>query len=141
MPLRFHHRRSIKYSRFGMIEPVRLTKVLDAPDCRAAGGCIADECHDALDYQPAYEWVADQVGFWPLFLAVGETHDALLTTYQPRFRHNRLPSRPRTNALFSWSSPPGELTYMDDMEWHIVLNSIRQVGDEAGQPRRARRPR
>jgi hypothetical protein len=55
MPLRFHHRRSIEYSRFGMIEPVRLTKVLDAPDCRAAAGCIADECHDALDYQPAYE--------------------------------------------------------------------------------------
>jgi hypothetical protein len=55
MPLRFHHRRSIEYGRFGMIEPVRLTKVLDPPDCRAAGGCIADECHDALDYQPAHE--------------------------------------------------------------------------------------
>jgi hypothetical protein len=80
MPLRFHHRRSIEYGRFGMIEPVRLTNVLDAPDCGAAGGCIADECHDALDYEPAYEWVADQVGFWSLFLAVGETHDALLTT-------------------------------------------------------------
>jgi hypothetical protein len=38
MPMRFHHRQSIKYSRFGMIEPVRLTKVLDAPDCRALAG-------------------------------------------------------------------------------------------------------
>jgi hypothetical protein len=79
--LRFHHCRSIEHSCFGVVEPVLLTEVLEPPDCRGAGRCGDDEWHDALDYEPADEWVADRVGFWPLFLAVGETHDALLVVY------------------------------------------------------------
>ncbi|HWD73946.1 MAG TPA: hypothetical protein VG371_02325 [Solirubrobacteraceae bacterium] len=115
--MRFHHCRSIEHSRFGIVEPARLTEVLEPADCRADGGCIEDEWHDALDYEPSYAWVADHVGFWPLFLAVGDTHDALLTTtYQFQFVRNRARPAPRINALFSWSDPPGALTYMDYME-------------------------
>jgi hypothetical protein len=54
----------------------------------------------------------------------------LTTTYQFQFLRNRARPGPRTNALFCWSDPPGELTYMDYMEWHIVLNSIQRVDED-----------
>jgi hypothetical protein len=45
----------VEHSHCGLVAPVRLTdEVLKAPDCWAAGGCIEDEWHDALEYEPAY---------------------------------------------------------------------------------------
>lgn len=132
-PLRFHHARSLANVRHGTVAPVRLTELIPRPDC--SGGCEwSDAWHEALVMEATYKWLAGLSGFWPLFLAVGETdEDRRMTAYQLQFSRSpksgpRGPIRER--VMFSYHHPPPGTVYLDYMNWHIPLNSlIEQHGD------------
>jgi hypothetical protein len=133
-PLRYHHARTLAHVRHGLVVPVRETDVLPAPAGPCASGrsrCdYRDPWHLALHTEAAYAWLAERVGFWPLFLAVGKTDDnRRLTGYQSqwsRFPNWAPPGRPRDLVLFSWSAPPAGTVHCCFGHWSIVLNSVRE---------------
>jgi len=84
------------------------------------------------DYKKAYSWLEKQVGFYPLFLAVGETEeDMRMTGYQNNWRRLILMSRNGNEyrkkgefpnlVLFSFEEVDG--VFMDYDAWHFVLNA------------------
>jgi hypothetical protein len=82
---------------------------------------------DALWFEPAYAWLAERAGFWPLFLAVGESDDDLrLTGYQDQWRRALAPSPER--VLFSYADLPDPLVFSDHSLWHIVLSWAMNAG-------------
>jgi hypothetical protein len=131
--LRYDHARSLHHVRHGIVGPVRKTDVLPAPACAADDRCDRfDEWHDALHMEAAYAWLAREVGFWPLFLAVGESDDdRRMTGYQNQWSRSPYwapPGRPRNLVLFSWRQPPAGVVHCCYDHWHIVLNGVRSCG-------------
>lgn len=117
----FHHCRDLAHAGFGVVEPVRLTRLVPEPACDGAP-CDDDEWHDALAFEAAYAWLAERQGFWPLFLAVGDDDEARRIT---GYAHGSDP------VLFSWRTAPAGCVYSDHASWHIVLNSVRRDGHAA----------
>jgi len=91
---------------------------------------------------PAYEWLAEQIGFFPHFVSVGMNRDALYRTgYQDNWRvraggeffnaQYRKTYRKRgefpNNALFSFDNLEG--IFMDFDYWHIAINEITNGGN------------
>ena len=79
------------------------------------------------DFEAAYQWLVHEVGFYPLFLAVGGTLEAIsMTGYQDQWRRKRATPEERHQGtivvLFSFNDVSAEV-YMDYLNWHIVLNS------------------
>jgi len=80
--------------------------------------------HEALWYEPAYQWLASKVSFYPLFLAAGESRTAhQLTGYSNQF-HRRQPDQPlRNEVLFSFSDLPEPISFQDYSYWHLPLGA------------------
>ena len=133
-PLRYHHARPLEFARHGLVVPVRETDVVSAPSCAFGGGACdqADDWHRALQMEAAYRWLAERVGFWPLFLAVGESDDdRRMTGYQNQWSRSGCwapPGPPRDIVLFSWCLPATGAVHCCYDHWHIVLNSVRAGG-------------
>lgn len=80
------------------------------------------------DFKDAYLWLEKEVGFYPLFLAVGTTEeDIRMTGYQDNWRvkisdweYRRTGKFPNI-VLFSFESVDG--IFMDFDYWHLVLNA------------------
>lgn len=89
---------------------------------------------DIPEFKDAYLWLEKEVGFYPLFLAVGETEeDIRITGYQNQWR-KLLVDRGEKNkneyrkkgefpnlGLFSFQDLEG--IFMDYDNWHLVLNA------------------
>jgi hypothetical protein len=112
------------------VEPVRPTAGLSEPACERSGcGRADDEWHEAMWYEAAVAWLAEQQGFWPVFLAVGDGDDArAISGYDLQWRR-RTPAEaaagpPPSQVLFSWRAAPHGCVYSDYDYWHIVLNSV-----------------
>lgn len=88
------------------------------------------------DFLPAYEWVEERLGFFPLFLAIGELEEiAWMTGYQDNWRvfegselaegRYRKIYRKKGEfpdlALLSFDAIDG--IFMDYDYWHIALNA------------------
>jgi hypothetical protein len=69
----------------------------------------------------AYSWLEKEVGYYPLFLAVGEEQDAIyMTGYQHQWRKNTEVNY----ALFSYKDMPPDGNFTDAMIWgNVILNS------------------
>lgn len=127
--LLYHHQRLLEHSLPEEIKAECLTKSLPEPDCKDWDKCFdwpidsaEEHFHNALDYQPAYQWLEDRVGFWPIWLSVGRVNSNStlnMTSYLAQFSEV-YPTPPR--ILFSWEDMnPVFLAYTN---WHIVLNCI-----------------
>lgn len=93
--------------------------------------CRCDWCEyddQTRSYEPAYRYAAERIGFWPLFLAVGEHPDAQrLTGYDNQFRRaiawgpTGTTYRPAggfpDDVLLSWQSAPAEQLVHSDYDW------------------------
>lgn len=91
------------------------------------------------DFLPAYRWLSEKIGHWPLFLAVGEAErDIRITGYQNQWLR-LLSSSARGNeyrkagqfpsyVLFSFTDMPGA-SFSDYHHWHAPLNG--ETGPEA----------
>jgi hypothetical protein len=108
-----------------------VAELLGPPACAASGSCDPnDDWHFALQFEASYRWLADRIGFWPLFLAVGDTdEDRRMTGYQLQWSRDHTwgpAGPPRDRLLFSWNDAPPHATYVDYDNWHTVLNSVRE---------------
>ena len=86
-------------------------------------------------FEGAYKWLEQQLGFYPMFLAVGSTEDDIrMTGYQNQWRRllveadNRGDDQHKKNieniVLFSYRDLPNpDGVFTDYQYWHIVLNS------------------
>ena len=120
--LLFHHCISLDAVRFGTIRPER--KFSDP------------------EFLPAYEWVEEKTGFFPIFYAVGQIDAALpMTGYADNWRYltggemingryqkiyNHKGDFPNL-AVFSFDTIDG--IFMDFQSWHIALNACMNGGN------------
>ena len=100
------------------------------------GTILADPSFSYPGFMPAYEWLDDELGFFPLFCAVGVSDAVIMMTgyadnwrvltggefvfgkYQKIYRREgEFPNL----ALFSFEHVEG--VFMDFMSWHIALNA------------------
>ena len=89
-------------------------------------------------YLPAFEWLSGEVGFWPIFLAVGKPSDVYMTGYQNNWRRflghraiypktgkmyfRKVYAKPMQNiVLFSFRHVEG--VYTDYDAWHFALGA------------------
>jgi hypothetical protein len=103
------------------------------------GGRVDFDARMDLTFHAAYGWVAERVGFWPVFLAVGSGDEARhMTGYQDQWRRWRTTdgeeTRPKSRVLFSWCHPPPAIVFMDFDAWHIVLNAVEFDGEDVRDP-------
>lgn len=121
--LLFHHARSVAGVRFG--------EIAGSPE------------HADHDFLGAYYWLAKQVGFWPIFIAVGcRRLDIYMTGYQDNwmayypakiFRNGRfIGVRRKTgdfenNILFSFGNLSG--VFMDYHLWSMLMYKFWRVRD------------
>jgi hypothetical protein len=64
------------------------------------------------DFLPAYQWIQKEVGFFPIFIAIGDSIESIqMTGFQNSPQH----------VLFSFEDVKG--IFMDYDNWHIVLNA------------------
>jgi len=100
------------------------------------GTIVPDRRLSDPDFLPAYEWVEERLGFFPLFLAVGTLEDVIwMTGYQDNWRvvtgsepagggYRRICRKKGefpNLALLSFESVEG--VFMDYDYWHIALNA------------------
>lgn len=113
--LRYHHNRPAEFSSFGIV--------------KSKPGIINEESEQ---FYEAYLWLEKEVGFYPLFLAVGDTQqDIYMTGYQDSWRKlitlnpssYRIKGEFPNYVLFSFKDLPYSPIYIDYDYWHIVLNS------------------
>jgi len=131
--LLFHHAREIDHVRFGVVRQERLSRLLgpEPTECLRSGElCPIDDWHEqALYMEPAYDWLAERIGFYPLFLAVGDHEDALrITGYADQFRRKHRPAGVRNRALFSFADLPEPLAFQDYDAWHFPLGGTMEIG-------------
>lgn len=96
---------------------------------RARGGVIVpDPRLSDPDLLPAYRWAEREVGFFPLFLAVGlRADDVRITGYANQWAPPEMGGTGdlgpigRRRVVFSFGHVDG--VFSDYMNWHLVLNS------------------
>lgn len=104
------------------------------------GGVVPNPNHEKGDFLPAYRWLEREVGFYPLFLSVGESEAALrMTGYNNQWRriiawsskgntYRRRGEFPNY-VLFSFEHIDG--IFMDFEHWHIAINAaLNDRGEE-----------
>jgi hypothetical protein len=125
-PLLYHHCRELVHTRYDLVVPWRVTQALPEPAERDTG-TVWDDWSLAEHMEASYRWLAQRVGFWPLWLAVGASdEDRRMSGYQLQWRRQ---SETANNVLFSWARPPTPtLHYLCYGHWHIVLNSVYYQG-------------
>lgn len=104
----FHHARPIEYSFPGEVHQ-----------------SIPREENGEIDesYHTAFSWMETQVGFYPLFLAVGNEQQALsMTGYQLQWKKSY---QSNNSILFSFKEKPSNGVFNDWMYWsNVILNSF-----------------
>lgn len=115
-PVWFHHCIDLNYVRYDTIES-------------------DPSFSDRRWWGKSYDWLASQVGFYPIFVAVGIPSDILMTGYQDNWRrhtggemvdgqwvkHFRKKGEYPNRALFSFRHLEGIFT--DYSAWHLALNA------------------
>jgi len=91
-----------------------------------------DRSLSSPDFLPAYEWLEQEIGFFPLFIAVGRSDEVIrMSGYTDNWRlfvgceggikkYRRKGEFPNL-ALFSFRNVDG--VFMDYVDWHIALNA------------------
>lgn len=126
----FHHCRDLAHAEFATVRPVLRSRLIAEPACdRSRCASAADEWHDAVWIEAAYRWLADQQGFWPLFLGVGADDDARrIAGYDIQWRRRSASEvaagPPPSQVLFSWHDAPAGCSFSDYDEWHLVLMAV-----------------
>lgn len=138
----FHHTRDVSHVTHDIAIPCRPHLHMPEPACRFELDCWScrdeqsEKWHDHLHFDACYRWLAERVGFWPIWLAVGAGEEALrMTGYDNQFGRCIAWSRDGNTyrtagefpsyALFSWRQPPQGIRYLDYDNWCIgLLNSV-----------------
>jgi len=138
--LLFHHARDLAHTQHGIVRGVRRRRPRIEPRRSGDRARLDLEVRIDLTFDLAYAWVAERVGFWPLFVAVGGgDEDRRMTGYQDQWRRWRETdgeqTRPQSEVLFSWLRAPPATVFMDFAAWHMVLNAVEIAPDASRDPR------
>lgn len=124
----FHHARELEHVHYGAVRQVRLSEVLgpEPTECLRRGECPLDRWHEeAIWFEPAYDWLAERIGFHPLFLSVGDCEDAWrMTGYDAQFHRTRKAEWVRNKVMFSFADLPEPLSFQDYAAWHVALGGV-----------------
>ena len=121
----WHHSRSVEDAPFAVVHGQRRTETLPPPRCSSGEPCDwNDEWHWAFYWEALFEWLAERVGFWPIFLSVGASDDDRLMTGYSNQWLRRPPATIANAVLFSYASEPDAAAYSDYGWWHCVLNGL-----------------
>jgi hypothetical protein len=128
----YHHAVELEFvAGPGPLRPARGADLL-----RPAAAASAEQPF-AVEYELAYAWLAERAGFWPLFVAVGESDDDLrMTGYADQWRRAP-PTHAQNQVLFSFEDLPDPLVFSDFGLWHIVLmnaSAARFLGERTIEP-------
>ncbi len=84
-------------------------------------------------YRLPFEWLEQQLGFYGIFLAVGDERIIPMTGYPNQFTRTINTDHPhlRNQVLFGFEDLP-EARFTDYMAWHIPLNSVRYSTQDGG---------
>lgn len=137
----FHHARELNFVDHGFAVGKKVSEATQKPPCikDKHGNCELDDWHMAKElWEPCYEWLEARVGFYPVFLAVGNTdRDIYMTGYPNQWAKW---AKGSNQVLFSFKTLDN-IVYTDYDLWHVVLNStykldthefgIREVGPGA----------
>lgn len=129
-----HHCRDLAHSPCGVVSGV--------PASRAPGGLHREIADLEALYEACYGWLAERVGFWPVFLSIGggpyaRRHQTgysgqwrvkLSDAGPPDRRYRRRGEFP-SRVLFSWGTPPPGARFIDPSYWPIVFNSTDEHPD------------
>jgi len=131
--LLFHHARELDHVCFGVVRQERVSRLLgpEPTDCLRSGGpCPIDDWHEeAVWMEPAYDWLAERIGFYPLFLAVGDVEKvSRITGYDDQFRRKHRPRRLRNKVLFSFADLPEPVRFQDYDAWHFTIGGAMELG-------------
>jgi hypothetical protein len=142
--LLYQHCRELDHVRYDVGLGYRYTHAHAEPDCaRSGGGCdFTERWHHAFYFEAAYRWLAERVGFWPLWLAVGGSDDdRRRTSYHDQFRRAWADGVGVANpVLFSWREKPSPLLRYPCFEhWSTIsLTGIDCQPPQASGPRQHR---
>ena len=140
--LLYHHSCPLSAVRYGTIRPRKLSSLFTAaPQCVKGQACELDWWHYARSMKLAYEWLAGEVSFYPLFLAVGATEDDRCATgYQSQFKRPRPGSqKSEPRVLFSYEAQPtAPLAFNDYDHWHSLLSGAFSSLENLGGGRHTR---
>lgn len=125
--LTYHHSRPLSAVTFG--------EVVQSPAIASAKN--PEDAEDAEWFEQKYRWLEKQIGFYPLFMAVGRRNDDLrMTGYQNQWR--KVLSRSRegntyrkrgqidNNVLFSYVAPPDKMVFTDYDIWNVILSMSKE---------------
>src|ERR1035437_106465 len=149
----YHHCRPLAASLYGVVTQKRwsglpMPENLHGDVLWGQPGCHCDWCdwyEQVSFWEPSYAWVEKEVGFFPLFLAVGRSADSQrMSGYQNQWGRILVSSKDETiyrvpgefpnDVLFSWEARPAEpLHYHDYDLWHCVLNSVASTETDNGR--------
>ncbi|MBI5391674.1 hypothetical protein HZB00_01600 [Candidatus Woesearchaeota archaeon] len=102
MLLRYHHVMNLEDVFYGRIKP--------------------DPERSDKDFRQAYRWLEKEVGFYPLFLAVGAREENMrMTGYQNQWMQGKQGETKLNTVLFSFEEIEGVFTDYDI--WHLVLGA------------------
>ena len=112
----FHHCRVLEFVAFRVVWPAPPMRAREPHDPSLPCDW-SDSTHQRILLDSPKAWLAAEVGFWPLFLAVGGS-DAICL--QSGYGHDHSVR----NVLFSYASlpPPGVL--LDHVAWHSILAAV-----------------
>lgn len=105
----FYHARPLAYSPCGEVRQLPVETIDPEDDFWA----------------PPYDWLANRLGFYPLFLAVGTEAVIPMTGYNNQFSRSwrqALASPYHNQVLFRYDNLP-EARFSDYDAWHLILNS------------------
>jgi hypothetical protein len=128
-----HHSRELRFTPYGVIR--------GEPREPAAAPSDPDDL-DAW-FEPAYGWLADRLGSWPIFLAVGAGRysRAYQTGYANQWLVKAVGHRDRaerryrragefpSRVLLSWAAVPAGALFLDPGHWTLVLNRVEKAPD------------
>jgi hypothetical protein len=112
----FHHCRVLESVAFRVVWPAPPTRALEPHDPSLPCDW-SDSTHQRILLDSPKAWLAAEVGFWPLFLAVGGS-DAICL--QSGYAHDHSVR----NVLFSYASLPPQGVFLDHVAWHSILAAV-----------------
>lgn len=121
-PLLYHHSCELSTVKHHVITPNPLSQTMPTPNCPPGHACPLDVWHEKREYELAYFWLEKEIGFYPLFLAVGATvDDKRMTGYSSQFADDVV--RGKTEILFSYCDQPSKrLVFTNYDMWIFILN-------------------
>lgn len=132
-PLMYHHSRPLSQVGYGVVsqtrweekpEPVKPENVNQ--ENKYNGNSEWHKYQEQLLWDKAYKHIEHEVGYHPMFMAVGQDPFCFITT---GYTSNYSQETEEPEILFSYQKKPGQGSYQSITWWNIIFNEIWRTKD------------